>query len=327
MPSNEPENKARDWPEIREWANLAIALTALLVGVVTFWTTTQISGLEDYFRSEISQRNSDLEDATYRARQLDDRLRVGQERLAELQVTADRLAAANNEAQSRIVGLQSRSFDLLTSQQRTERALSDSQDQLALTASQIADQQLLVEKYRREDVLAHARRTFRYLEFTEFLRGESSEYSNTFDGPFALKELSNFGLGVTSVTHMPYYEAIRTRGVALCRRLESYSPDIPKVRAHPKLGPRPGRVDKNGVRWMTSRETERWNAQFAAWNEKWDQTTKHNNSIREARRAIEEYIVASLNSCACRSIAVEGDQCPAMPERPNLANIIETQPI
>lgn len=98
--------KTRQWGEIRDWLNVAAALGALLIGIVSLWTTAQISGLEDYLRSEITRRNTDLNAVAARSSMLERTAEARAERLATIQASLDNLLSSSLRVQQDLIGSQ-----------------------------------------------------------------------------------------------------------------------------------------------------------------------------------------------------------------------------
>lgn len=57
-----------------EWINAFAGVGMLLIGLATLWTTIRVSGLEDYFRSELAMRNQMITQAGGELRGLQDEL-------------------------------------------------------------------------------------------------------------------------------------------------------------------------------------------------------------------------------------------------------------
>lgn len=313
----------RDWPEFREWANLVIALAALLLGVVTLWTTAQISGLEDYLRSELARRNVELDEAALAARQLDERVLRSEVRLEDLRLTADRLSVSSSEAQMRLAEAQARSLELLADQQRSGVALTATREELARVATEVEEREAVLAEYRRQEVLERAYQTFRYIGYAGLFENDPDRMANEVSGPYGLDEMRNFGIAETDPETAGYYESVRTVGSTLCRSLDNFSPSFPRLRDNPSLGPRPGRRTERGV-VMTRREADEWEERVREWSAEWDRVSAHNRAVREARGAASSYIRDSLRHCACVSISMSRSTCPEAPQRPDLDEIYTT---
>lgn len=90
------------WDRARDWLSSASAIGTILIGVGTLWVTARVSGLEEYFRSELSSRNSQLssvlEDSAAAGRQL----RENERQLAGLRAITDETIATALETQSQL---------------------------------------------------------------------------------------------------------------------------------------------------------------------------------------------------------------------------------
>jgi len=87
------------WSNIREWMNVVAAIGGLVVAVVALWATAQISGLENYLRSEIGRRNNELNSLSRKAESLEKTADERARRLSELQATTEALMASSVAAQ------------------------------------------------------------------------------------------------------------------------------------------------------------------------------------------------------------------------------------
>jgi hypothetical protein len=94
-----------DWSETREWLNVLVAIGALLIGVVSFWTTARISGLEDYLRSEIGRRNIELNELSQRTQRMQGLSDLQSDQLAAIQTAGAQTAVTLQEAQLNSSGL------------------------------------------------------------------------------------------------------------------------------------------------------------------------------------------------------------------------------
>jgi len=55
-----PPPATRTQRDILDWINAASSIAVIMLGIVTLWVTVRISGLEDYFRSEVARRNQEI---------------------------------------------------------------------------------------------------------------------------------------------------------------------------------------------------------------------------------------------------------------------------
>lgn len=94
--------KKKHFPELREWLNAIIGISALLLAIVSFWTTARISGLEDYLRSEITRRNNDLDSLSKKSSNLEDIADLRQNQIDNLDLTANKLIATSISTQNQL---------------------------------------------------------------------------------------------------------------------------------------------------------------------------------------------------------------------------------
>lgn len=140
----------------REWLNVGTTVAALLLAVISFWTTARISGLEDYLRSEISRRNSELNTISSRSKEIE-KLAVERERqLASLDGATSNMIASSLLAQAQLAQSQSalsriRSDALEARQELSETRATEARLKVSLSA-QTSDFDL----FRRRQAYQHA---------------------------------------------------------------------------------------------------------------------------------------------------------------------------
>ena len=88
---------ARSRRTFKDWIDVVLPVATLCLGVVSLWTTVQVSGLEDYFRSEISRRNEEIGDLSARSRVAEIRLSARETRMDQLSSSAEQLNLLNEE--------------------------------------------------------------------------------------------------------------------------------------------------------------------------------------------------------------------------------------
>lgn len=95
LQTTDPEDKSRTSIVLArktpEWITAISGIGMLLVGLASFWTTVRVSGLEDYFQSELAIRNQELVSASKQLNEL-------QERAEVLNADIERTTAAVNAA-------------------------------------------------------------------------------------------------------------------------------------------------------------------------------------------------------------------------------------
>lgn len=304
--------KRPHWSEWRDWANVAVSIAALLVSVVSIWFTVQISGIEDYFRSEITRRNSELDDASSQAQRLAERVERSAARLEDLRAIADRYSAASTEAQLSLMNSREQRL-------KSDAMLKGAAERLTGLETEIADREQELDEFRRDEVYQHA------IVQLSLLRNEAALASEHL-GDFALREMSNFGISNSNPEAAPLYEAVRTIGPRLCRHLGSFNPSFPADMEVPSLGPPPGRPTNRGTYSMTQSQYEEWRAARASWEENFNAVWTYNSSIRDARATANEYVRDSVWHCACVALKFKSESCQTLPERPNIESIIAKRP-
>jgi len=98
----------RNWSELREWGNIGIAAAALLLSIVSFWVTLQVSSIEDYLRSEIGRRNFELNRLSDRASQLEEIAHKRETLLQELDAATVSALTSVSDAQLKISDAETR---------------------------------------------------------------------------------------------------------------------------------------------------------------------------------------------------------------------------
>jgi len=114
-------SRARAWFEnahLREWIGAGAAIGTILIGVIGLWNTMQISGLEDYFRSEISRRNSDLDLQSEKNGRLEEEVAQREAQLSLLSNQSDKLVS---EALSHVAEAQKVAEELASARDEVSR--------------------------------------------------------------------------------------------------------------------------------------------------------------------------------------------------------------
>lgn len=313
-------NKEKDWDAVRAWANLFVAGATLIVAIVSIWLTTQISGLEDYLRSEIALRNSELDTATTQAKALEIRIRKSTATLEDLRANSDKLIASSSIAQTRLAEAQLQSLALLTDRNRTLASLAQSKEQLSVIAEETEAQREILEQFRESSVLATVSGMLFRIRYTDLFADDGSGTRN-FNGPSALKEISSVGLEITDPATAHYYEKIRETAPLICRRLENFSLEFPEPLPLPELEGLKGKPTGDGRIRTTNNEIEAYNQRREDWGDEIGRVYSFNDAIREARMASSEYIGDALAHCACAALR-GASSCEPMPRRPEIPAMI-----
>jgi len=82
--------------DLPAWLSAAANFGTLLVGVVGVWTTIRVSGLEDYFRSELALRNEQIVQAEAQLRTVQEEVAQASKSFNELEVRSQALASDNS---------------------------------------------------------------------------------------------------------------------------------------------------------------------------------------------------------------------------------------
>jgi hypothetical protein len=314
-------SRRRNWPEIREWTNMATAVAAVILAGVSLWTTARVSDLEDFFQSEIVRRNTDLNDLAARSRSLQEQADRSVERLNNLRGSADRILAASNEAQNARIVAQSRLNDIRYDVVEANRQLSASQTRLGVMDRELAGREQQIDLYRRRSVFEDS--LFRLGLFRE-LQGSSGQSI----GSSALEDLRAFGIESRGTELDSYYEMVRRDAPRICRFLGDYNPAIPPERQYPPGPQHAGRArNVNGVLtyYMTREEYEAWTSDFNRWNSEFSMVSNFNRVRMENINKVSQYVSEALRYCVCRALATEahGSLCSGLsrPTPPNLENL------
>lgn len=287
------------WPEFREWANVFTALAALLLGVVSFWTTTRVAGLEDYLRSEIVRRNSDLDDLATRSNSLRQQAETNAGRLEDLRASTDRILAVSSEAQNSLLGAQARLNDVRYEVTEANRELGVSKARLATLDNEVTDQRKQLDVFRLNGVYETA-----LLRISLLRLDQSNDIQSL--GAKALDDLRNYGIEDGRSELSSYFEIIRRDAPRICRSLENFSPIIPAKKDIPEGPRRTGKREViNGVvsYSMTNKEYDQWTVNYNQWlNDLTDFEDFNENRNGMLNRA-QEYVAEFSTYCLCRALA------------------------
>jgi hypothetical protein len=206
------------WQEVRDWLNILAAVGTILIGVGTLWVTARISGLEDYFQSEISSKNSQLssviEESATAARQL----RANEQQLTDLRAITDATIATALETQAQMSGSTASLLAVQSEIARERASLGEARAQLrtlgALTEQQRATLALL---FARE---VHDRAVFGLSSVMLVNRVTFREPRSEVRVPFgrlAFAEFERLALGRADDAEVgPVYQRLLTRLPDVC---------------------------------------------------------------------------------------------------------------
>lgn len=313
MNSDGEAPEKRDWGNLREWLNVIAAIGALLVGIVTFWTTARISGLEDYLRSEISRRNSDLNAISNQTQRLSALAEERAERLANLQNITDQVTANNLVAQSRLIVNQQELSRLGVDIISARQTISEERNRLYLLNEQASRQSSIIELFRRQRLSEAA---FSRIAFVRL-----SDIEKDFSGESVYNEISHWTSQQFDRDLHPYFADFHKNALRTCKSLASYSPSIPPKIEYPDGPKRPGSISSDGNSYlMTNKEYERWNYELKEWNKRYSDISAANNLRFEAQQKSSQYLFNAASHCICQALATEDQPidkvCPGKSSAP-----------
>jgi hypothetical protein len=305
----------RDWGSIRDWMNVLAAIGALFVGIVSLWTTAQISGLEDYFRSEIKRRNSDLDTLAAQSRRLNMLADERSTELAKLQTTTDAITASNLAAQGRLVATQQELSKVGLEVVASKQAIAIAETRLAQLGQQSGEQQDLIDRYRRQRLFQIANRVVLY---RTLFREEGEQPGSPGERLYRL--VTTWPLEIDSEL-APYVSELTSNTRRTCEWVRSYNPDLPKNLSYP-TGPRiAGTLSGDGKsRLMSKREYEQWTTDLEAWNKEWAVVSEHNRRALEVSQEAQRYLTEAGAHCVCQALVNSKNPasaiCPGYEKRP-----------
>lgn len=295
--SNETESqdsgRQRDWAAIREWLNVFATIGMLLIGVVSIWTTARISGVEDYFRSEVTRRNSDLNSLSERSAALERVAKIRAEQLLELQTSIDTLIAASLDAQRRLSDTQSEldkvRYEVLSAELTLDKTLRD----------QVSAQALFDEQATQFDLFKR-KKTYTSTIIRMILRDFYENEDDSLIGSKIEDVLLTFPLSEEDMQLSEYYESMRANFPKVCPHFRSLKPDLPKVSPKPEPPTITYRSDASSahIAALTKEAQDKWSREWEEWNVSINSNNKaHINWL--------EKIHETLRVCVCRSLASE----------------------
>lgn len=282
--------------DIREWLNVSVAIGALLIGIVSFWTTARISGLEDYLRSEIVRRNTELDSISGQSNRLKVLSEERAERLSSLQTVTDQITANNLIAQSRLLSTQQEISRLGIEVISAKQTISEERDQLLSLNQQAKTQIETIDLFRRQRFSEYA---FRRLTFQRF-----SDLDDIPSGETAYRVLTQWAPGEVDSDLHQYVDEFKRNAQSTCRPLTQFRPEIPRKIEHPDAPRRPGKLSSDGVSYlMTNKEYEKWNADLKDWSKRFDEVSAANRLRFDAQQEANKYIFEAGSNCICKALA------------------------
>lgn len=317
--------KSFSWTETREWLNVAVALGAFLVGIVSFWTTARISGLEDYLRSEIGRRNTELAELSQRTQRMQRLSDVQGDQLATFQMTGSKLTASLQEAQLKIQAKQDQMLLLSTEEMRTRGRIIDAEKALSELRLSNDSQSKLVDIFRRER--AYQAVAFRMSDAFD-IGEEETEMSGERSFQMLMANVREAAGARSDLA--PYFREVIEGAPAMCRALRSYNASFDPLPPLPDMPPRPGeRIDTDvgpAIQFKSRAEQRTYDRITWEWSQKFGEVNEVRSKGRELRRLASRYIAETARACLCKALEgpphAQGKLCspslnPVPPELPD----------
>ena len=283
----------KHFPELREWMNAATGIAALLLAVVSFWTTARISGLEDYLRSEISRRNSDLDTLAKRSGEVESLAAERERQLARLDAATNDIIAASLLAQSQLSKSQS---DLAGV--RSDVAAARSQASDALNArdrfrADLASQARDFELFQRQQAYQLASIQLSRMASYELMK-DKFEMIPSGTGTIAMVERLTAPQGQPEIER--FYQVIRTGTSRACPSFDRIAVNLPAKPVKPGEPPSPVRV--------FSREDPayvQYQKAYAEWSKADQLFFNQERAYSEARITEQFRLVSEARQCMCKA--------------------------
>jgi len=287
----------RDWTSIREWTNLAVACGALLVAVVSVWTTAQISGVEDYFRSEISRRNSDLNSLADQGRRLGAIADERERRLAVLQTATEQITASNLAAQGKLISTQEEVSRLGIQALAARQQIANSKARLADLSAKSGEQVSLIDLFRRQRFFEQA---YMRIVWGELRAGEANK---PYTGEVVYQSIINWPASAVTPDLAPYLPEFRANARSTCEWIRSFTPAEHKRLEFPEAPSIPGKPVGDGTSYrMSQRDYDAWIAARDAWSKRLSEVIAANGAALKAQQKAREYLNHAAGYCVCQAL-------------------------
>lgn len=291
--ADESVSTPRDWSSVRDWLNVAAALGALLVGVVTFWTTARISGFEDYLKSEVSRRNSELNALSSQTERLRSIADSRQDRIDDLRASTDEIVAAAIAAQQRIVTTESELARVSAQTISAQQTLMRADAKLAAAEQQLKSQQSMIDLFKR-------RRAYESAIMQTALTLRSDRMDDTITGGEMVAAIKRFQPQTSENDLTPYFDRLRNNADRACYKLSQFAPVIPEALPDP---PKPTISYRRGASQV---EIDRVTAAARDdWIENWTKAGESQRARRVAQAAGSQKILRMAFSCMCDAFSDE----------------------
>lgn len=286
-------------PELREWLNVFVGVSALLLAFVSFWTTARISGLEDYLRSEISRRNTELDTLAEKSGSIE-RLAAERERqLASLDAATNEILAASLSAQSQLAESQSDLAEVRSRVSLAQGQLADAEAARERLRVNFSKQSREFEQFQRQQAFQLASLRLRAAYRLFFVRND--------DPPTASQTLDTVER-LSAPQNQPalnsYFAIIREQTERVCPNFRQLPVNLPPVPIPAGEAPRSPRITR-----MSDPAYLQWKEDYAAWGERNDRYWEMRSAYGKARIDEQYRLFDEAEKCMCKALA--GPDFPA----------------
>lgn len=296
------------WDEVREWSMVGATVGSLLVAVVAFWTTARISGLEDYLKSEIRRRNSELNDISAQSVSLRRMADSSSDRLAKLQTDTDSLITLSLTAQRRYLDAQSELSGVRNEVVSAKFMLAETQIRQRIASEALGRQ---VKQFD----LSNRRHAFQIA--TVSLYSRLAYGRNLLDRATAGTELISAVHELRSPKGdenlAPYYKMIRDNFESICPTVKPFKPEIPPLMADPVFPP-----DATSRRTSQRDVVVDYNKRMDTYNKALAEYQVASDAHYKAKREALEKLLGFVEPCTCKALVGSGayqtDICPNLNE-------------
>lgn len=298
----------KQWGELRDWLNVAVAGAALLVAIVSVWTTTQISGLEDYFRSEIGRRNAELNSLSGRAATFERMANTSAGQLSQLQASTALAISSSLRAQQQLIQSQGELSAVRSNVLSARQELALARGEASAIRTNYAAQAREFDLLRRQQAFEHASLTVAFAAYNWSDDSDSEESSS--DASSVAAAIRDLQPPPHTIGFGPHLERIKGRFDRFCPNMATWQstvPARPQPPAQPTISYRQG-TSQARIAELTREAQDRWSAAF---NEYARRSQEHSSALITERQRLAN----RARSCVCSSRSDEQfsrqDICPS----------------
>lgn len=304
--TNKTSPKARR--TLKDWLDLVLPLATLLLGIVSLWTTIQISGLEDFFRSEIARRNAEISSLALRSAEADRRLGERERRVDELSSIAERLGSQNDD-QRLVLSQATLELDALRSEaSTTKQQLEVAQHARATVEADLLNQQRALEIQAQREVYELVTSRAFVLRMNSLVGRDRSSGGRREIGAEFYQALQTVRIGDPRLDR--YLAEIKQNFTAVCPAFSSRVVEMPSPPADPDYSApafRPIITSRDRDEFMTI-----WELKIAHEHEEWERrSTAYRSDLESKWNSTQE----QFEACACSALTAtavdRGSICPA----------------